>query len=155
MHAHDHPAAGYQTGHVGLNVTNLERSKAFYAAAFGFQIAGESKEEGRKYAFLGDGRRLVLTLWEQSEGAFSKTTPGLHHLSFQVPSAEDVAAAERRLRAMGARLLYDGLVPHGEGASSGGVFFEDPDGVRLEIFAPSGLESHAAPTPGAPSCGFF
>lgn len=154
-HPHAHPQAGYETGHVGLNVSDLERSKAFYAAAFGFQIAGESKEAGRRYAFLGDGRRLVLTLWEQSRGAFSPATPGLHHLSFKVASVEDVRAAEARLRALGARLLYDGAVPHGEGASSGGVFFEDPDGIRLEIFAAAGLEGHAAPTPGAPSCGFF
>ena len=33
--------------------------------------------------------------------------------------------------------------------------FEDPDGIRLEIYAPTGAGDHAAPTPGAPSCGFF
>ena len=52
-------------------------------------------------------------------------------------------------------LVYDGVVPHGEGASSGGVFFTDPDGIRLEIYAPSGADTAPAPTQGAPTCGFF
>ncbi|MES2462541.1 MAG: VOC family protein, partial [Armatimonadota bacterium] len=37
---------------------------------------------------------------------------------------------------------------------SGGLFFEDPDGTRLEIYAPSGVEG-TVPTSGAPTCGFF
>ncbi len=144
-----------QTGHVGLNVSNLARSKRFYQDVFGFQIAGESSEAGREFAFLGNGEKLVLTLWQQSEGRFDKGQPGLHHLSFQVASIDEVEAAETRLREQGVKFLHDGIVPHGEGAQSGGVFFEDPDGIRLEIYAPTGADKAKAPTPGAPSCGFF
>ena len=39
----------------------------------------------------------------------------------------------------GLRLYHDGIVPHSEGASSGGIFFEDPDGIRLEIFTGAGV----------------
>lgn len=62
---------------------------------------------------------------------------------------------EERLRGIGAGFLYEGVVPHGEGADSGGVFFEDPYGIQLEIYAPSGARESEGPTPGAPSCGFF
>jgi len=145
-----------RTGHVGLNVSDLARARDFYAAALGLRVQGESGEEGRRFAFLGDGERLVLTLWEQADGAFSAATPGLHHLSFELDDIGQVREAEARLRALGAPLLYDGIVPHGEGASSGGIFFTDPDGIRLELYAPQGAAEHgAAPTPGAPSCGFF
>lgn len=149
--------AGMQTGHVGLNVSDLDRSVAFYTAIFGLSVVGESREGGREFAFLGDGQRLVLTLWRQSaEGRrFPTDQPGLHHLSFQVPTIKAVREAERRLREIGARVFHDGIVPHSEGGSSGGVFFEDPDGIRLEVYAPSGAEGTAAPTPGAPTCGFF
>lgn len=144
-----------KTGHVGLNVTDLERSKGFYREVFGFEAMLESEEEGRRFVFLGDGERLILTLWEQSEGSFGTGRPGLHHLSFEVPSVDEVRGYEERLGGMGADFLYDGVVPHAEGAPSGGIFFLDPDGIRLEIYAPTGAEAEAVPVEGAPACGFF
>jgi lactoylglutathione lyase len=144
-----------QTGHVGLNVSDLDRSKKFYEDVFGFASVGESREEGRRFVFLSQGDKLVLTLWQQAEGRFERRHPGLHHLSFQVASIQEVRKAEQKLKALNAPLIYDGIVPHAEGAQSGGLFFEDPDGIRLEIYAPTGAGDHAAPTPGAPSCGFF
>ncbi len=144
-----------RTGHVGLNVTDLSRSVDFYRKVLDFEVLGESHEEGRRYAFLGREGKLMLTLWQQSEGAFSPARPGLHHLAFEVPDIETVRRAEAVIRESGARLHHDGIVPHGEGASSGGVFFEDPDGIRLEIYAPSGADVRPAPTATAPTCGFF
>lgn len=145
----------FRTGHVGLNVSDLERSKRFYREVFGFEVIGESQQDGRRFVFLGDGNNLVLTLWQQASGRFEKQRPGLHHLSFQVGAIEQVREVERKLRDLSAPLLYDGIVPHGEGMQSGGVFFEDPDGIRLEIYAPEGAGSYVAPTQDAPSCGFF
>jgi len=146
---------GFQTGHVGLNVSDLDRSKKFYQEVFGFTTVGESREEGRKFAFLGQGDKLMLTLWQQANGRFEKSHPGLHHLSFQVAAIQEVHEIAQKLKALSARLIYDRIVPHAEGAQSGGLFFEDPDGIRLEIYAPTGAGDYAAPTPGAPSCGFF
>jgi lactoylglutathione lyase len=140
-----------RTGHVGVNVTDLARSKAFYQAVFGFEVLGESPGGGRGFVLLGEGQRVVLTLWEQSDGRFDPARPGLHHLAFQASTFEDVRAAGERLRALGARFHYDGIVPHGEGAPSGGLFFEDPDGTRLEIYAPAGVTASAAPVPGSPT----
>ncbi|MGW0805116.1 VOC family protein [Nonomuraea sp. NPDC002799] len=145
----------FTTGHIGLNVTDLDKSKEFYGRVFGFTVAGESHEDGRRYAFLAQDGTLVLTLWQQSAGRFATAQPGLHHLSFQVADLEAVRQVERVLREIGAPLHHDGVVPHGEGASSGGVFFDDPDGIRLEIYAPDGAGDRAAPTSGAPTCGFF
>ncbi|MCP3143454.1 VOC family protein [Pyxidicoccus xibeiensis] len=146
---------GFQTGHVGITVTHLERSTRFYRDVFGFEVTAESKEQGREYAFLSAGKRLVLTLWQQGTGRFDRSRAGLHHLSFQVEGMFEVKEVEKKLKALGVPFLHDGVVPHGEGMRSGGIFFEDPDGTRLEIYAPTGAEGHAAPTPGAPSCGFF
>ncbi|SEM53953.1 VOC family protein [Nonomuraea pusilla] len=145
----------FKTGHIGLNVTDLDRSKAFYGRVFGFTVLGESREDGRRYAFLGQDGTLVLTLWEQSRGAFATGLPGLHHLSFQVADLAAVRAAETVVKELGARVHHDGVVPHREGAASGGLFFEDPDGIRLEIFAPDAAGDRPAPSGSAPTCGFF
>jgi predicted pyridoxine 5'-phosphate oxidase superfamily flavin-nucleotide-binding protein len=42
-----------------------------------------------------------------------------------------------------------------EGAASGGIFFFDPDGIRLEIFTPTGADVAPAPSGTAPTCGSF
>jgi lactoylglutathione lyase len=131
-----------QPGHVALNVSDLDRAVRFYTGVFGLEQVGG----GDGFAFLGDGDRTVLTLWTAGEDA-------LHHLAFEVASIGEAAAAEARVKEHGGRMHHDGVVPHAEGASSGGIFFTDPDGIRLEIYAPSGAEGEA-PHAG-PTCGFF
>lgn len=143
-----------ETGHIGLNVNDLERSKEFYTTIFGFEIGKESTDAGRKFALLAKDGKLVLTLWEQSSIEFSKQTAGLHHLSFQAKSVEQIKEIEKKLRVRGAKLIYDGIVLHSEGAKSGGIFFEDPDGIRLEIFTTEKLENYSEPE-NKVACGFF
>ncbi|MFD3733388.1 VOC family protein [Streptomyces sp. NPDC058632] len=147
--------AALQTGHIGLNVTDLDRSLDFYRKVFGFEIQAEGGDLDRAFAFLGREGRLMVTLWQQGESGYAPGSAGLHHLSFQVETIEEVRAAEEVLRDMAAEFKYDGVVPHGEGAASGGIFFTDPDGIRLEIYAPTGADSSPAPVVAAPTCGFF
>lgn len=142
-------------GHLGLNVTDLDRSLAFYRDVLGFSLLAEGKEEGRRYAYLGEGGALVLTLWQQARGAYDEGRAGLHHLAFQADSIERVRAYETALREYGVEFAYDGVVAHAEGAASGGIFFRDPDGTRLEIAVPSGAEGAPVPHETAPTCGFF
>ncbi|MGY2005841.1 VOC family protein [Nocardia gipuzkoensis] len=143
------------TGHIGLNVSDLDRSVEFYRRALGFEQLAASTDAQRRWAFLGADGKLVVTLWEQSDGAFSTEMPGLHHLSFQVDSIDQVRAVERVLRELSVAFAHDGVVAHGEGVASGGIFFTDPDGIRLEVYAPSGAEAAPAPSGAAPTCGFF
>jgi catechol 2,3-dioxygenase-like lactoylglutathione lyase family enzyme len=146
-----------RTGHVGLNVTDLDRSVAFYCRLLGLEVAGEGTGPDRRFALLAKDGALLLTLWQQSTGRFAPGGPGLHHLSFQVDSVAEVRAVEAVLKDLGADFAHEGVVPHGEGADSGGVFFTDPDGIRLEVFTASGVASEGgdAPDATAPTCGFF
>ncbi|MFF0094289.1 VOC family protein [Streptomyces canus] len=144
-----------RTGHIGLNVTDLDRSLAFYRDVLGFTPLAEGKEEGRRYAFLGDGENLVLTLWQQAGQPYAAERAGLHHLALEADTIEKVREYEEALRAYGVDFAYEGVVAHREGAGSGGIFFHDPDGTRLEISVPSGAEESPAPSGAAPTCGFF
>ncbi|WP_433733326.1 VOC family protein [Nocardia sp. CA-129566] len=143
------------TGHIGLNVSDLDRSVDFYRRALGFEQLAASTDDGKRWAFLGVNGKLMVTLWQQSDGMFSTGTPGLHHLSFQVDTIEQVRATEALLRELAVDFVHDGVVAHGEGVASGGIFFTDPDGIRLEVYAPTGAESAPAPSGAAPTCGFF
>ena len=145
----------FTPGHIGLNVRDLARSKRFYQDVFGFDLAGESNDEGRIFAFLAQNNAIVLTLWQQTDESFAANRAGLHHLAFQVDSIEQVKEAEQRLRQLGVAIHFGGVTAHAEGADSGGVYFDDPDGIRLEICAPTGASQSPAPKSGAPACGFF
>ncbi|MFG3340271.1 VOC family protein [Glycomyces sp. NPDC048151] len=144
-----------KTGHIGLNVSDLDRSVDFYREVFAFELFGSQDEGDRRFAFLGSDGVLQVTLWQQSDGTFPTDRPGLHHLSFEAADIAAVQRTEATLKRLGAKLFHDGVVPHGEGASSGGVFFADPDGIRLELYAPSGADTAPAPVKDAPTCGFF
>ncbi|MGF1430543.1 VOC family protein [Kitasatospora sp. LaBMicrA B282] len=144
-----------KTGHIGLNVTDLDRSLAFYQQVFGLEAYSRSTDPERPWLFLGRDGQLVLTLWQQSTGRFATAAPGLHHLSFEVPDIADVRRAEQVLRSLGAEFAYDGVVAHGENAGSGGIFFADPDGTRLEIYTAAATDAGVAPSGTAPTCGFF
>ncbi|MEU2059351.1 VOC family protein [Streptomyces sp. NPDC013455] len=145
-----------RTAHIGLNVTDLDRSLAFYRDVLGFALLAEGKEDDRRFAFLGDGSGVpVVTLWQQAQGAYDRGRAGLHHLAFWADSVDRLREYETALRAAGVEFAHDGVVAHREGASSGGIFFHDPDGTRLEISVPHGLDGAPAPHASAPTCGFF
>jgi len=143
------------TGHVGINVIDLERSVHFYTAALGLDVSGEGSDADHRFAFLSSDGALVLTLWQQASDVFAPGRAGLHHLAFEVGSVDEVAAAEARLRDLGAEFVHNGTVAHFEGAESGGIFFHDPDGTRLEIYSSDAGHGHVAPNGEAPTCGFF
>jgi lactoylglutathione lyase len=143
-------------GHVGVNVTDLDRSITFYRRVFGLDLPqAPDPADPHRYARLTRNGDLVLTLWPQSEGSFRSDTPGLHHLAFEVATPAEVEQARAVLEELGARFAYDGVVPHRDGAESGGLFFFDPDGTRLEISTDHALTTAPAPSGTAPTCGFF
>ncbi len=136
------PVTGF--AHVRLTVGDLTRSRAFYDALFGWDVAFEVPEGaddatrqalgflfgGIIYAFPGGlfGLRPVAP----GTDAFSADRVGLDHLSLTVASVADLHGAAARLDALG--VDHEPVKDLGSGWI---LEFKDPDGIALELFAPA------------------
>ncbi len=121
--------------HVYITVSELGRSESFYDRvlrdALGF----------RKNAFMLGGdphiqyfNRLfgVVLRPARVQRAHEPYAPGLHHFCFRVDSVVDVHAVARDLQASGIAATDARLHPD-YAPDYWATFFEDPDGVRLEV----------------------
>ena len=133
--------------HVGLVVSDLERSRRFYRDAIGLE------EVPRPPNFTFDGAWFRFGEYELHLLAEAHTTGGAgqpdagagaergltHHLAFEV---DDLEAACARLEDAEVR-LSGGPMPRGDGVTQ--VFFLDPDGYVLEYFQRTGEDQSDAP----------
>ena len=135
--------------HVGLCVSDLDRSLRFYTEGLGFEAAdGFDIDDGLaqlaeapapiecRAQFITHGSTTIELLgWRQpaAEGtaSTSRRQLGFTHLAVSV---DDLAAVEARLVALGARVLEDTRTQMDiPGGRVDIVFLADPDGVRIEL----------------------
>jgi catechol 2,3-dioxygenase-like lactoylglutathione lyase family enzyme len=132
--------------HLRLTVTDLERSREFYTALLGFGVAAESPppddpsaDEVFKILFGGvvliRGNLLMgLRPMAPSGDRFDPDRVGLDHLSFGVASRDDL---EQALRLFDERGVPHGVITTLAAFGIDVLPFEDPDGVQLELTAPT------------------
>ncbi|MEV4201221.1 VOC family protein [Micromonospora globbae] len=148
-----------EAAHVGIAVSDLDRSVAFYQALLGvepvvrdetMQGAGFARSQGLpstrlRYATFNltnlgiDLIQFLDPVAEPSRPAANR--PGSMHLCFRV---EDVRAVHARMREAGFDFLGDpytfaaGEVNPAEALGTEVAYFNDPDGTNLELIAPKG-----------------
>jgi len=133
--------------HVGLGVSDLERSLRFYRDLLGFRPVHELEVEGepagtllrlrdvklRAAYLVRDGVTLELLHFASPPAPPPRSRtmrePGLTHLSFRVA---DLDAALSALRAAGERVLDETLV-RVETSGVAACFVTDPDGQLIEL----------------------
>ena len=135
--------------HIGICVSDLERSLAFYCEGLGFELTA-SHAVGSEFAALMEVDRVELESRMVTQGGvtielLSFTAPGhtgdrgrrpmnrlgLTHLSLRVGDVDEVAATIERLGGKvvrGTRTTFD----LGEAALDF-LYCTDPDGVRIEL----------------------
>jgi catechol 2,3-dioxygenase len=114
-------------GRVGLTVTDLVRSVAFYRDVLGFRA---STRDGR-IAHLGAAGGPVLVELHETPNAIPKPrrSTGLYHFAILVPSR---AALGRSLRRLTER--HWPLTGASDHLVSEALYLDDPDGLGIEIY---------------------
>ena len=114
-------------GHVGIEVTDLERSRMFYRDMLGFEVVWEYVNPDYHMLFMGKNGCVVELMY----GGKPRGDGQVNHLSILV---DDVEAARDALLAKGVAfetdiLLDADLYPRGEKFT----MFRGPDGERLQL----------------------
>lgn len=121
-----------EIGHLVINVSDVDRSVAFYCDVVGFQPSRYSPGSGGG-AFLTCGvihHNLALSKASPDAPPPQKGQIGLNHFAFKVENYEALQQAHERLVEAGA--VIDHITDHGITRS---VYFQDPDGIVMELFA--------------------
>lgn len=128
--------------HVGVAVSDLDESIAYYRDVFGMQLAHEESnpDQGVREAMMSVGDsgsyvQLLAPLTPDSPiGKFlDRGGPGLQQVAYRV---EDIEAVSATLRERGLRLLYDEPRRGTAGARINFVHPKDAGGVLLELVQP-------------------
>lgn len=150
--------------HVGVNVSDLERSVQWYGSVLGLRlVARQTQANAYTRELLGVPDAVIevaefelpaapgspqstLELQEYKipapeAGNLNRVRVGHSHVSFVV---DDVRAEHRRLSAAGVEFISDPVLIT-EGMNTGGwiCYFNDPDGSTLEIFQPAPVAAGA------------
>lgn len=131
--------------HLRLTVTDVQRSREFYTSLLGFQVAAESPPDddpsaAEVYKILFGGVVMILgnlimglRPLAPADDRFDPDRVGLDHLSFGVPSREDL---EQAILLFEERGVEHGAITRLPGFGIDVLPFEDPDGIQLELTAP-------------------
>ena len=139
-------STGY--AHVRLTVSDIARSKAFYDAVFGWPIAVDRSDdiaepgvnESPEAVYGGtiyqtpSGALLGLRPVAQAGDRFDSERTGLDHVSFNVASRAELVSARDALEELG---TAHGEVTDLDGFGISILSFSDPDGLHLELTAPT------------------
>jgi lactoylglutathione lyase len=132
--------------HVGLCVSDIEKSLRFYVDGLGFEVQEQipSKDEVARLAevtppvdmlaqfIVKDGTRLELLAWRhpgvRGEASRYRNQVGLTHLAFQV---DDLDEATARLVSLGGTIIEETRTTLVDTIKL--VVVKDPDGTRVEL----------------------
>lgn len=113
-------------GEVNINVTDLDRSLAFYTGILGLKVLTQSDHQA---VLTADGQTALVTL-ERPDGVTLKQgrTSGLYHFAILLPERKDLAQFLRHLLQTEYRF---GAADH---YVSEAIYLDDPDGNGIEVY---------------------
>jgi catechol 2,3-dioxygenase-like lactoylglutathione lyase family enzyme len=119
-------------GHIVLQVSDLEKSTAFYTQILGFKVSDVYPDEmmpgGMVFLRCNTDHHCLALV---GAGAGQAGNKELHHFAFEVPTLAEVIGARDRLRAHSVKIDFEGRRRAGCQIA---VEFRDPDNHSVEIY---------------------
>lgn len=123
--------------HIELYVSDLARSRDFYEfllPRLGYTLYQEW-DKGFSMKMAEQYIVFVQTPAEFLEAGYHRCRTGLNHLAFHGGSCKQVDQLRQDLMTRGVKLLYDDRYPYAGGENHYALYFEDPDGMKIEVVA--------------------
>jgi catechol 2,3-dioxygenase-like lactoylglutathione lyase family enzyme len=122
--------------HVEINVSEFERSKAFYQGFLEW-LGHRRIVEGKDFAGWSNGEAMIFVTYLEryKDSGFHRRRVGLNHIAFWAKSKADVDKFHSEfLVPRSIKVLYGGPKEYPEyGKGYYAVYFEDPDRIKLEF----------------------
>ena len=124
--------------HIEIYVSDLAKSVEFWSwflESLGYSLH-QDWIEGKSWK-LGDTYIVFVQVKARfTDVPYHRCRVGLNHLAFHGKSRQHIDEIARQLKNRGVKLLYP--EQHPTAAGNYGVFFEDPDRIKVEVVAPDG-----------------
>ena len=122
-----------ELGHVVLQVTDLDRSIAFYRDTLGLPLVSQGNPRGRRIVFFSLGAKhhdLALIELEPGAKAQDHKSAGVMHIAFKLGDDIDL------LKEAKARMIAAGvpIVNTTEHMTTYSLYLSDPDGITVELY---------------------
>ena len=125
--------------HFSLHVADLEHSKEFWGWFLGRlgYVQSDAWKDGASYKLGATYIDVIQVEDEYRAVPHDRERVGMHHLAFHASSRAHVDEVTNEIRTRGLTVLYPDQHPYAGGPDYYALYFEDPNGIKVELVAPS------------------
>ncbi len=121
--------------HVEIYVSDLSRTCRFWGwllERLGYETF-QSWELGKSWKLGATYLVFVQVQKKYKSSSYNRCNVGLNHLAFYVDSKYEMECIRQELQKMGTKMLYGDRFPYAGGKEHCALYFEDPDGIKVEL----------------------
>lgn len=125
-----------QLHHIEINVKNFQESINFWEW-FLKELGYSNFQEWDKGKSYKKDKTYIVFVETKEKSKFTGKSVGLNHVAFHADSREFVDKMTNEIREKGLKVLYEDEHPFAGGKDYYALYFEDPNGIKVELVAPN------------------